>query len=94
MQSIYRFRQAEVAIFMQFWAGGVSNLQLEPVRLATNFRSAPAIVEWVNATFLALLPAADDPATGAVSFAAWSGVQARGFRQRCASSSLRGAGTR
>ncbi len=69
MQSIYRFRQAEVAIFMEFWDGGVGNLQLEPVRLATNFRSAPAIVEWVNATFSALMPAANDPATGAVRFA-------------------------
>ncbi len=69
MQSIYRFRQAEVSLYMQLWEQGIGALQLEPVRLSSNFRSAAPVVEWVNATFRALMPARSDPATGAVQFA-------------------------
>ncbi len=76
MQSIYRFRQAEVAVFLQLWEEGVGQLRLEPVTLSTNFRSEPTVVNWVNETFAALMPAANDPATGAVQFAAGTPFQA------------------
>jgi ATP-dependent helicase/nuclease subunit A len=69
MQSIYRFRQAEVAVFLQLWEQGIGQIPLEPVRLTTNFRSAPAVVEWVNQTFAELMPEVNDPASGAVQFA-------------------------
>jgi ATP-dependent exoDNAse (exonuclease V) beta subunit len=69
MQSIYRFRQAEVALFLRLWEQGIGQLQLKAVRLTTNFRSAPPIVDWVNETFAALMPARSDVATGAVQFA-------------------------
>ena len=69
MQSIYRFRQAEVALFQSLWEKGIGQLQLKTVRLTTNFRSAPPIVAWVNETFAGLMPAHSDPATGAVQFA-------------------------
>jgi len=76
MQSIYRFRQAEVALFMQLWDQGIGQVQLEQVRLTSNFRSEPLIVNWVNETFEQLMPAVNDPATGAVSFAPGEAVRA------------------
>ncbi len=69
MQSIYRFRQAEVSLYMELWEQGIGNLQLQQLTLSSNFRSRPAIVDWVNNVFAALLPAVSDPATGAVQFA-------------------------
>jgi len=69
MQSIYRFRQAEVALFQRLWETGIGQLKLQAVSLTTNFRSAPPVVHWVNRVFTALMPAHNDPATGAVRFA-------------------------
>ena len=54
MQSIYRFREAEVGLFLQRAARRAArNVKLEPLALATNFRSQAGIVDWVNATFSA-----------------------------------------
>jgi ATP-dependent exoDNAse (exonuclease V) beta subunit len=78
MQSIYRFREAEVGIFLGIQANGIPGLPLKSLRLKTNFRSDPAIVDWVNATFGTLLPRHDDPGTGAVSFAASESFSSRG----------------
>jgi len=69
MQSIYRFREAEVGIFLETRAGGVNHLPLEFLRLETNFRSVPAIVDWVNRCFDSILPPAEESATGAVPLA-------------------------
>ena len=41
MQSIYRFRQAEVGLFIDLQQHGLRNLRLEPLRLEANFRSTP-----------------------------------------------------
>ena len=70
MQSIYRFRQAEVALFDRLWNQGIGQLRLTPVMLTTNFRSAPPIVNWVNKTFTVLMPARSQAPNGAVPFAA------------------------
>ena len=51
MQSIYRFRDADLSLFHRAKAQGLGAIRLEPVRLSVNFRSATQIVEWVNATF-------------------------------------------
>ena len=75
MQSIYRFRQAEVALFLQLWEQGIGQVKLEQVRLSSNFRSAPLIVNWVNDTFVRLMPDRNDPATGAVRFAPGEAVR-------------------
>jgi ATP-dependent helicase/nuclease subunit A len=68
MQSIYRFRQADVSLFLQARMEGIGALRLEPLTLSVNFRSRPEIVQWVNETFAGILPAEDDPESGAVSY--------------------------
>jgi ATP-dependent helicase/nuclease subunit A len=57
MQSIYRFREAEVSLFLQCWEDRqLGSVRLEPSRLTTNFRSTPEIVEWTEATFAPIMP--------------------------------------
>ncbi len=68
MQSIYRFREAEVGLFLRAWVRGVGPVALEPLRLTRNFRSQQAVVEWVNDAFARVLPRESDIASGAVSF--------------------------
>ncbi len=68
MQSIYRFRQAEVGLFIDLQQHGLRNLRLEPLRLEANFRSTPAIVQWVNESFPAVLAARSDAEQGAVQY--------------------------
>jgi ATP-dependent helicase/nuclease subunit A len=68
MQSIYRFREAEVGLFLRAWTRGIGPVALEPLRLARNFRSQQGIVEWVNQAFAQVLPVRSDIASGAVSF--------------------------
>ena len=69
MQSIYRFREAEVGLFIQtFQARCLGPVPLRALRLKVNFRSDAALVRWTNAGFKAILPARDDALTGAVSF--------------------------
>lgn len=69
MQSIYRFRKADVGLFLKVRERGIGDLRLEHLRLYRNNRSHPAIVDWVNAAFPDIFPAADDPALGAVRYA-------------------------
>jgi len=69
MQSIYRFREAEVGLFLQAKHSGVGSLAVEPLTLSENFRSQSGIVDWVNQTFKEVLPPREDPDAGAVPFA-------------------------
>jgi ATP-dependent helicase/nuclease subunit A len=68
MQSIYRFRQADVGLFLKARLEGIGAIRLEPLTLSVNFRSLPGIVEWVNRTFESILPASDDLESGAVAY--------------------------
>ncbi|MGE5617166.1 MAG: UvrD-helicase domain-containing protein [Bacillota bacterium] len=68
MQSIYRFRQAEVGLFLDARRAGIGAIALEPLTLSANFRSQPAIVRWVNDAFRRILPMADDIPAGAVGY--------------------------
>jgi ATP-dependent exoDNAse (exonuclease V) beta subunit len=70
MQSIYRFREAEVGLFLRARREGVGDLPLTPLCLEVNFRSREPLVAWVNQGFPSLLAAAEDPGAGAVPFEA------------------------
>jgi ATP-dependent exoDNAse (exonuclease V) beta subunit len=74
MQSIYRFREADVGLFLQLQHQGIGDLALTPLTLSVNFRSNQPVIDFVNATFDVVLPAADDPERGAVRF---TGSEAR-----------------
>ncbi len=69
MQSIYRFREAEVGLFLKAAREGIGAVRLEPLRLTANFRSDKQIVDWVNSAFPAVLPEREDIATSAIPFA-------------------------
>ena len=69
MQSIYRFRQAEVRLFLGARQSGLPGVSLEFIQLRSNFRSVAPLVEWVNGTFPAVFPTQDDLLTSAVAFA-------------------------
>ena len=68
MQSIYRFRAAEVGLFLRAKTHGIGPVPLQPLQLSANFRSAATIVDWVNQQFTTIFPRQDDIETGAVSF--------------------------
>ncbi len=68
MQSIYRFRQAEVGLFIRAKNYGIGPINLVPLELTCNFRSTEAIVNWINQQFTTLFPTHDDIESGAISF--------------------------
>ncbi|MDE2149693.1 MAG: UvrD-helicase domain-containing protein [Gammaproteobacteria bacterium] len=68
-QSIYAFRKAEVRLFLQLWhQRRLGALELKPVLLASNFRSAPALVDWFNGAFARIFPPADEVYAGRVAY--------------------------
>ncbi len=68
MQSIYRFRDAEVGLFLQTRDEGFENVPLQSLVLETNFRSQKKIVDWVNACFKTLFPKHDNQDLGAIQY--------------------------
>ncbi len=69
MQSIYRFRAAEVSIFLEAWhQKELAGIKLNQLSLSTNFRSEKAIVDWVNDAFDMIFPTNDDEQLGAVKY--------------------------
>ena len=69
MQSIYRFRQAEVRLFLEAQqARAIGSVPVCVVELARNFRSKPPIVDFVNGVFASVLPAVSDPSRGEAAY--------------------------
>lgn len=68
MQSIYRFRKADVGLFIRVRQNGIGPIQLTPLRLYQNNRSNKNIVDWVNSTFKKVFAEEDDATRGAVRF--------------------------
>ena len=68
MQSIYRWRSAEVALFLQARSNGLGGVAPEPITLSTNFRSQKNLIAFFNAAFSRILPRGADPASGAVPY--------------------------
>jgi ATP-dependent exoDNAse (exonuclease V) beta subunit len=78
MQSIYRFRGADVGLFLEVRNRGLGDLRLEPLTLAVNFRSTQPVIDWINGCFSRVLPSTDDEATGTVSYTPSAGAEAAG----------------
>ncbi|NLZ11460.1 MAG: UvrD-helicase domain-containing protein, partial [Alcaligenaceae bacterium] len=68
MQSIYRFRKAEVGLFLKVRDQGLGGVPLESLQLTTNFRSQAVIVDWVNQVFGGLFPATPHMGLGAIPY--------------------------
>jgi ATP-dependent helicase/nuclease subunit A len=68
MQSIYRFREAEVGLFLRAQINGIGALLLQPLILTTNFRSNKSIIDWININFAKIFPAIADIGFGGVPF--------------------------
>jgi len=69
MQSIYRFRKAEVSLFLQVAAHEVDLPETQSLQLQQNFRSSPVIVDWVNRAFATIFPDQPDALMAAVGHA-------------------------
>jgi len=68
MQSIYRFRESQVGIFIQVMRNGIANLNINSLILTTNFRSNKSIVEINNSIFSQIFPSEDNLLQGAITF--------------------------
>ncbi len=68
MQSIYRFREAEIGIFLSIEKNGLGNLHPEPLQLNQNFRSNKALVKSFNAIFEQVFPKDVDISRGQVNY--------------------------
>ena len=64
MQSIYRFRDAEVGLFLRTRNEGIGNIQFYFLTLKTNFRSTKRVVDWVNGCFSRVYPGVEDQDLG------------------------------
>ncbi|NOU40510.1 MAG: UvrD-helicase domain-containing protein [Methylotenera sp.] len=68
MQSIYRFRKANVGLFIEAANHGIGDIKLEKLQLYRNNRSCPAVVDWINQTFAPIFPATDAVMQGAIHY--------------------------
>lgn len=68
MQSIYRFRKADVGGFLKVKAQGLGALSLKALELTDNFRSQAHLVDWVNTTCGPVFPKEDSPGLGAIKY--------------------------
>lgn len=69
MQSIYRFRKADVGLFLRVREHGIGHLHPESLRLYLNNRSNSNIIDWVNETFCDIFASEDNAILGAVTYA-------------------------
>ena len=71
-QAIYRFRKAEVGLFLKALdtrgKALFSHVDLEPLDLSVNFRSEQKIIDWVNTVFAQIMESEHDAERGAVAF--------------------------
>jgi len=86
MQSIYRFREADVSLFLRVVDNKSSqifpNVIIKPLSLSENFRSNKSLVTWFNSTFSVSFPKRNDVLSGAIEYAAAS-TQKSDEQQAC-----------
>ena len=75
MQSIYRFRQAEVSLFHHWQTHGFGPVALTKLQLISNFRSQKNIVDWFNHQFMRIFPNQYSAQNGAIPYAPSTAVK-------------------
>lgn len=93
MQSIYRFRNAEVGQFLLARTRGIAGVHLNSLVLRRNFRSGEKLVDWFNHVFPAVLPERDDPIRSAVSYSRAVPVSRLAGQGRCVVHPIFGSST-
>lgn len=68
MQSIYRFRDADVSLFLRIQSEGLPNIVIKPLYLSTNFRSCANLIEWTKTQFSQIFPKKNNLMKGEVCF--------------------------
>ncbi len=68
MQSIYRFRKANVGLFLSAAEKGIGDLSLQKLRLWRNNRSCAPVIDWINHAFDQVFPAHDSVLHGAIRY--------------------------
>lgn len=68
MQSIYRFRKADVGLFLKIKQNGLGNIPLHARNLYRNNRSHEELVDWGNQVFAGVFSGCNDFHRGAVRF--------------------------
>lgn len=68
MQSIYRFRQAEVGLFIRTQRLGIAQIKPVTLQLQSNFRSNQSLVNWFNQSFSHIFPKQADINSGAIDY--------------------------
>jgi len=82
MQSIYRFREADVSLFLRVAENAQTrvfdNINIRSLRLSENFRSSANLVDWFNTTFEDSFPATNNVLSGGIRYANASSNAAAG----------------
>jgi ATP-dependent helicase/nuclease subunit A len=68
MQSIYRFRGAEVSLFLHTQENGLGAISLTPLTLQVNFRSNEKVIDWINHTFVDIFPNETNKTFGGIPY--------------------------
>ena len=68
MQSIYRFREAEVGLFLRCKNFGIGNVKPYSVALKENFRTNSQLLNWLNDNLSRIFPKTDDITLGKIAF--------------------------
>lgn len=73
MQSIYRFREADVSLFLQVKDNAKTKIfpdvNIQSLSLTENFRSCKSLVNWFNDTFSKSFPKHNNVLSGAINYA-------------------------
>ena len=68
MQSCYRFRNANVGLFLAASKNGIGQIPLQSLQLSANFRSQKSVVSWVNERFAPAFPQHNHIGRGGVRY--------------------------
>ena len=74
MQSIYKFRESQVGIFLQVIKNSIGNLKINSLTLTSNFRSNKSIVDINNSIFSQVFPKENQTLFDAIKFSKSSSV--------------------